>query len=404
MPPGKAISPWCDGIVSGRLVKITETSPSTSTRGMSTAAATLPTRAGPEPAPEAAWRAATNVVERETPVVRVDVCQGRAGPAGTTADGGSAVVRRAGGMRPRYRCCETARLNTTAGRRAWTGTATLWESVTDAHADRVAIVQGERRTNLAGVRRPRRRLRASVAAAGLEPGAKVASYLYNGNEYLEGLYATFKMSGIAVNVNYRYPEDELVYLLDNSDAEALLFHSSLGDRVAKVRDRRRTSSSGSRSTTAARTPSFAVRSGRISTTEPMDRIALRRGHVLPLHRRHHGGAQGCDVALRRPVGCAGGRRTLFGRGQARTARRRRAARQADPRDARHRASSRVAAHARHGRSPPSVDVGWWSRHPRGPRTHASMEVAASGVARPPPIDGGTMHESGMVGSKKKRLS
>ena len=45
------------------------------------------------------------------------------------------------------------------------------------------------------------------------------------------------MRGVPVNVNYRYLEDELVYLLDNSDAEALLFHSSLGDRVAKIRDR-----------------------------------------------------------------------------------------------------------------------------------------------------------------------
>jgi fatty-acyl-CoA synthase len=35
-------------------------------------------------------------------------------------------------------------------------------------------------------------------------------------------------------VNYRYLEDELSYLLDNSDAEAVLFHGELGDRVAKV--------------------------------------------------------------------------------------------------------------------------------------------------------------------------
>ena len=37
-----------------------------------------------------------------------------------------------------------------------------------------------------------------------------------------------------INVNYRYLDDELVYLLDNSDAEALVFHTSLGDRVARV--------------------------------------------------------------------------------------------------------------------------------------------------------------------------
>ena len=81
------------------------------------------------------------------------------------------------------------------------------------------------------------RLAAAFTAAGLGPDSKVASYLYNCNEYSEGVYATFKMRGVPVNVNYRYLEDELVYLLDNSDAEALLFHGALGDHVAKVRDR-----------------------------------------------------------------------------------------------------------------------------------------------------------------------
>ena len=79
------------------------------------------------------------------------------------------------------------------------------------------------------------RLAAALAAAGLRPGSKVASYLYNSNEYSEGVYATFKMRGVPVNVNYRYLEDELAYLIDNSDAEALLFHGELGDRVAKIR-------------------------------------------------------------------------------------------------------------------------------------------------------------------------
>ena len=80
---------------------------------------------------------------------------------------------------------------------------------------------------MARVRRPRRAPRGRVSSPpGSSPDSKVASYLYNGNEYIEGVYATFKMRGVPVNVNYRYLEDELVYLLDNSDAEALLFHGS----------------------------------------------------------------------------------------------------------------------------------------------------------------------------------
>ena len=45
------------------------------------------------------------------------------------------------------------------------------------------------------------------------------------------------MRGVAINVNYRYLDEELWYLLDNSDAEALVFHASLADRVGRVADR-----------------------------------------------------------------------------------------------------------------------------------------------------------------------
>jgi 3-oxocholest-4-en-26-oate---CoA ligase len=115
--------------------------------------------------------------------------------------------------------------------------ADVFESVADALPDRPALIQGDKRVTWAQFDERAARLAAAFTAAGMKPNAKVASYLYNSNEYSEGVFATFKMRGVPVNVNYRYLEDELVYLLDNSDAEALLFHGSLGDRVAKVRDR-----------------------------------------------------------------------------------------------------------------------------------------------------------------------
>jgi len=67
-------------------------------------------------------------------------------------------------------------------------------------------------------------------AAGTAEGDKVGLYLYNSNEYSEGVYATFKMRAVPVNVNYRYLEDELAYLIDNSDAEALIVNRLGGAR------------------------------------------------------------------------------------------------------------------------------------------------------------------------------
>lgn len=151
--------------------------------------------------------------------------------------------------------------------------ATVWESVCDALPERVALVQGERRHTWQEFDDRAARLAQVLADAGLGPDSKVASYLYNGNEYLEGLYATFKMRGVPVNVNYRYLEDELVYLLDNSDAEAVLFHATLGERVANVRDRATTVKVWIEVDDGGPHQDFALRfEDVIAGTEPMPRI------------------------------------------------------------------------------------------------------------------------------------
>ena len=46
----------------------------------------------------------------------------------------------------------------------------------------------------------------------------------------------FKAGGCPINVNYRYSEAELVYLLDNAEAEALFFDARFSGRVAAIRD------------------------------------------------------------------------------------------------------------------------------------------------------------------------
>jgi len=115
--------------------------------------------------------------------------------------------------------------------------ATVWESLADVLGDRTAVVHGDRRFTWTQYDERASRVAAAYTAAGLGPDSKIGLYLYNGNEYLEAHFGAFKMRGVPVNVNYRYLDDELVYLLDNADAEALVFHSSLGDRVERIRTR-----------------------------------------------------------------------------------------------------------------------------------------------------------------------
>jgi acyl-CoA synthetase (AMP-forming)/AMP-acid ligase II len=115
--------------------------------------------------------------------------------------------------------------------------ASIFESVADALPGQTALVQGQRIRTWRELDERAARLAAGFRAAGLGTGSKVASYLYNSNEYVEGLLGTFKLRAVPVNVNYRYLEEELVYLLDNSDAEALIFHGCLSGFVAKIAGR-----------------------------------------------------------------------------------------------------------------------------------------------------------------------
>jgi len=115
--------------------------------------------------------------------------------------------------------------------------ATLWEAVADAIGDREAVVCGDVRRSWSDYEARSARLAAAFADAGLGPGSKVGLYLYNGPEYLESQFAAFKGRHTPVNINYRYLDEELLYLLENSDAEALVYHTSLGDRVARVKER-----------------------------------------------------------------------------------------------------------------------------------------------------------------------
>src|SRR5581483_1700370 len=117
--------------------------------------------------------------------------------------------------------------------------ADVWETVAAVHPERPALVQGDRRLSWAELDRRANGVAAVLAGAGLGHQAKVAQYLYNGPEYIESVFGAFKAGAVPVNTNYRYTEDELLYLWDNADAEVVVFHGSFAERVEKIRSRLR---------------------------------------------------------------------------------------------------------------------------------------------------------------------
>jgi 3-oxocholest-4-en-26-oate---CoA ligase len=116
--------------------------------------------------------------------------------------------------------------------------ADIWELCANIRGDEgTALAHGERRVSWADFDRRAGGIAQALLDAGLGKGAKVAQYLYNCNEYIESVFGTMKVAMVPVNTNYRYGDDEVAYLFDNSESEAVVFHGAFGDRVSRIRDR-----------------------------------------------------------------------------------------------------------------------------------------------------------------------
>ncbi|WP_327389461.1 acyl-CoA synthetase [Streptomyces microflavus] len=117
--------------------------------------------------------------------------------------------------------------------------ADLFESVVDVVPDREALLYvdhpgtgAERRLTYAQLDAAANRIAHHFADAGLCPGEHLGLHLYNGIEYLQTVLGALKARLVPVNVNYRYVEEELVYLYRDADLAALVFDGEFDERVA----------------------------------------------------------------------------------------------------------------------------------------------------------------------------
>jgi 3-oxocholest-4-en-26-oate---CoA ligase len=115
--------------------------------------------------------------------------------------------------------------------------ADAWETVAEAIPDAPALLHGELLRSWGDFDARADGVAAALIEAGVTEGTSVAQYLTNRPEYLEAVFASFKLGLAPVNTNYRYVEDELLYLWDNADTSAVVFEGQFTERVEHIRDR-----------------------------------------------------------------------------------------------------------------------------------------------------------------------
>ena len=125
--------------------------------------------------------------------------------------------------------------------------AEVHEAIAASRPDDVCLVYRDRRLTWGELTNRTRRLANHLIAQGLgchterdqlqghESGQDhLAIYLHNGNEYLEAMLGSFKARVAPFNVNYRYVAEELQYLLNDSQATAIVVHSQFTTTLAEV--------------------------------------------------------------------------------------------------------------------------------------------------------------------------
>jgi fatty-acyl-CoA synthase len=104
-----------------------------------------------------------------------------------------------------------------------------------APAGRAALIHGDRVISWGEFSARTNNLARAMLDGGAAPGDKIAFYMRNVPEYSEAIAAGFKARLTHVNVNYRYVDHELIYLLDNSDATVVVYSAEFAPHVETIR-------------------------------------------------------------------------------------------------------------------------------------------------------------------------
>ena len=128
--------------------------------------------------------------------------------------------------------------------------AEVFAAVAAANPDRDCIVFGDRRFSFARTDERARRFARALLAWGLgahrerselaphESGqSHLGLYMANCNEFLEAMLGAYKARVAPFNVNYRYVADELVYLLGNAGADAIMYHARFAPTLGQALQR-----------------------------------------------------------------------------------------------------------------------------------------------------------------------
>ena len=94
--------------------------------------------------------------------------------------------------------------------------ADLLEHAVDRVPDRTALICGEHQVSYAELEERANRPAHHLRQHGVTQGSHVGVYCQNSIEAVQAMIAAYKLRAVAININYRYLDNELRYLFENA--------------------------------------------------------------------------------------------------------------------------------------------------------------------------------------------
>ncbi len=113
--------------------------------------------------------------------------------------------------------------------------ASYIEKSGQAVPDKTCVVQDDLQLTFGQMEERANRLAWAFTAMGVKPGDRVAILQTNCYQFCEMLYAVGKTSGIFVNLNFRLREEEISYILNNSNPSVLIVGDRYADLIQDIR-------------------------------------------------------------------------------------------------------------------------------------------------------------------------
>ncbi len=115
--------------------------------------------------------------------------------------------------------------------------ADLIERVAKNVPDREAVICGERRATYKHFDEKSRQFARYLLSSGINKGDHVGIYAYNSIEWIEAMLGCYKIGAVPININYRYVEEELVYIFKDADLKGVVYDVEFSANINLIRDR-----------------------------------------------------------------------------------------------------------------------------------------------------------------------